>query len=84
MFVIEDELHAEPQAGEFRSLADAVADLKRRALVPWDQEPNRAPCEGWRTCGRSYEIVESTPRRARGRGCGACLTSTSRRLVRAG
>jgi hypothetical protein len=57
MFVIEDELHAEPQAGEFRSLADAVAELKRRALVPWDQEPNRAPCDGWRTCGRSYEIT---------------------------
>jgi hypothetical protein len=36
MFVIEDGQHAEPQAGEFESIADAVAELKRRALLPWD------------------------------------------------
>ena len=56
--MIEDEQHAEPQAGEFTSLADAVAELKRRAELPWDQPPNVAPCTSWRTCRRTYEVVE--------------------------
>jgi hypothetical protein len=43
MFVVEDEQHAEPQAGEFKSIADAVSELKRRAMLPWDQPPNVAP-----------------------------------------
>ena len=58
MFAIEDEQHAEPQEGRFLSLADALAELKRRAALPWDQLPNVAPCTSWRTCGRTYEIVE--------------------------
>lgn len=58
MFVIEDEQHAEPQDGRFDSLADAVAELKRIASIPWDQPPNIAPCTSWRTCGRSYEVIE--------------------------
>lgn len=58
MFVIEDEQHAEPQAGEFRSIADAVSELKRRAMLPWDQPPNVAPCTSWRTCRRTYEVIE--------------------------
>ena len=58
MFVIEDEQHAEPQAGEFESIADAVAELKRRAMLPWDQPPNVAPCTSWRTCRRMYEVIE--------------------------
>jgi hypothetical protein len=57
MFVIEDEAHAQPQ-GEFVSLESALAELKRRALVPWNQAPNRPPCKGWRECRRAYEIVE--------------------------
>jgi hypothetical protein len=57
MFRIEDERHAEPQEGEYHSLAEAVAELQRRASLPWDQEPNVAPCQLWRTCGRTYEIV---------------------------
>jgi len=65
MFLIEDELHAEQQEGEYQSLVEAVAELQRRASLPWDQEPNAAPCLSWRTCGRTYEIVEydttSTP-----------------------
>jgi hypothetical protein len=44
MFIIEDEQHAEPQSGEFESIADALAELKRRAMLPWDQPPNVAPC----------------------------------------
>lgn len=65
MFKIEDERHAEPQEGEYGSFADAVAELQRRAGMPWDEEPNVAPCGQWHTCGRTYEIVEydtsSTP-----------------------
>jgi len=57
MFQIEDELHAEPE-GDFENLLDAIAELKRRSLIPWDQPPNQAPCVGWKDCGRSYEIVE--------------------------
>ena len=57
MFVIEDESHAEPQ-GEFASLDAALDELKRRATLPWDEPPNRAPCMSWRTCGRRYEVVE--------------------------
>jgi hypothetical protein len=56
-FVIEDESHAEPQ-GEFDTLDAAIAELKHRALIPWDAEPNVAPCVSWRTCGRRYEVVE--------------------------
>ena len=57
MFVIEDERHAEPQ-GEFSTIESALAELRRRATVPWDQAPNCAPCTSWRTCGRVYEIIE--------------------------
>jgi hypothetical protein len=56
-FEIEDELHAEPQ-GEFDRRADALAELQRLAAVPWDSEPNQAPCQNWRNCGRKYELIE--------------------------
>jgi hypothetical protein len=57
MFVIEDEAHDEPQ-GEFETFQDALAELHRRAAIPWDRQPNVAPCKSWRTCGRRYEVVE--------------------------
>lgn len=57
MFIIEDELHAEPQ-GKFVSFEQALAELKRRVQIPWDQKPNRAPCASWEACGRTYEIIE--------------------------
>ena len=57
MFVIEDELHAKPQ-GRFDTFDQAIAELKRRASTPWDQDPNRAPCMSWRTCGRKYQVIE--------------------------
>jgi hypothetical protein len=53
---IEDEAHAELH-GEYPTFEEAVLELERRALVPWDQPPNVAPCTSWRTCGRRYEIV---------------------------
>jgi len=57
MFVIEDNIHAE-QDGQFASLAEAVAELGRRAAIPWDKPPNLAPCTSWRTCGREYFVLE--------------------------
>ena len=56
-FVIEDELHAEHH-GEFATFDDALVELRRRARIPWDREPNRAPCQRWRSCGRTYEVIE--------------------------
>jgi len=55
--VIVENLHAEHH-GEFPDMAHAVAELKRRAAIPWDQPPNLAPCTSWRTCGRAYELIE--------------------------
>lgn len=57
MFIIEDERHAEPM-GSFPTLDKANEELRRLAQIPWDEEPNRAPCMGWQKCGRTYEIVE--------------------------
>ena len=57
LFVIEDELHAEQQ-GEYATLAEAQAELERRATLPWDREPNRCPRTSWRTCARRYQIIE--------------------------
>jgi hypothetical protein len=57
MFEVEDEVHAESQ-GVFPTFDAAMAELKRRASIPWDCDPNRAPCISWRTCGRRYEIIE--------------------------
>ena len=57
LFVVEDELHAEQQ-GEYATLAEAQAELERRATSLWDREPNRCPCTSWRTCARRYQITE--------------------------
>jgi len=58
MFVIEDEAHCEVQQGKFQTRAEAIAELERRAAIPGDEEPNRAPCRNWRNCGRRYAIVK--------------------------
>jgi hypothetical protein len=57
MWTIEDEFHAEFH-GDYDSLDGAFAELRRRAALPWDVEPNVAPCISWRTCGRRYELIE--------------------------
>ena len=57
MYVIEDQLHAEP-VGEFVSFAEVTSELQRLAALPWDQSPNLAPCTSWATCGRDYEVIE--------------------------
>jgi hypothetical protein len=56
-YCIEDELHAEMRS-EHPTLQDAVLELERLARIPWDVDPNIAPCQSWRTCGRRYEIIE--------------------------
>ena len=56
-FVIEDESHAE-QVSEHPSLGNAWEALRHLATIPWDCEPNVAPCKSWQTCGRNYEIIE--------------------------
>jgi hypothetical protein len=58
MFVIADEAHAEPQDGRFQTRQQAIAELRRRAAIPWSEEPNRAPCTNWLNRGRRYELVE--------------------------
>jgi hypothetical protein len=57
MFEIYDELHAEPQQ-QYPTRQEALLELERRAKLPWDSEPNLAPCTSWRTCGRNYELRE--------------------------
>lgn len=57
MFRIIDETHGEPD-GRFATFEEALAALHERAAMPWDAEPNRAPCRGWRTCHRAYAIIE--------------------------
>ena len=57
MFVIEDYTHCDLN-NKFETFELALAELRRRARVPWDQEPNRAPCTKWRTCNRTYEVAE--------------------------
>jgi len=56
-FVLEDQTHAEP-AGEFETVAAAWEELRRLSRIAWDEAPNVAPCQSWRTCGRDYEIIE--------------------------
>ena len=58
MFLIDDETHCELQEGEFRTRTEAIAELERRALIPWNEKPNRAPCRSWKKCGRRYAVVE--------------------------
>ena len=58
MFVVEDEAHPELQDGRFQARQQAIAELEHRAAIPWNEEPNRAPCTTWLDCGRRYELVE--------------------------
>src|SRR5688572_27981589 len=55
--VIENEVHGE-SGRVFQTFDDAVAELRRRAVIPWDRPPNLAPCTSWATCGREYNVAE--------------------------
>ena len=57
MIYIDDGIHCE-RDGPFASFEDAITELRRRASIPWDSPPNRAPCTSWRNCGREYRVLE--------------------------
>ena len=58
MFIIEDEIHAEQQEGNFKTFEEALKTLKERAKIPFDQKPNKCPCTNWKDYGRQYQIIE--------------------------
>jgi len=58
MFIIEDEIHAEPQKGEYKTFEHAISELKKRATIPWNEKPNRCLCTNWKDCERNYQIIE--------------------------
>ena len=58
MFVIEDDFHAETLKGRYETFQDALSELTRIAEIPWDEAPNVAPCQSWKTCGRRYMVIE--------------------------
>lgn len=62
MFVIEDEIHAEPQ-GEFQSYEQALDELKKRSQIPFNVKPNQCPCTNWENCERQYHIIEYDTRK---------------------
>ena len=57
MFLIQDDVHCD-RRGEFPTREAALDELRRLSTLPWDQEPNRAPCMSWRTCHRVYQLIE--------------------------
>jgi len=57
MVTIEDNIHCDMH-GEYETFEDAIAELRIRATIPWDQRPNLAPCTSWKTCGREYSVIE--------------------------
>ena len=56
-FVIEDAIHLDWHES-FASLDAALERVRRLARTPWSKPPNRAPCIGWETCGREWEILD--------------------------
>ena len=59
MFIIEDTIHCEyTMDSGYASFELALTEIRNRVAIPWDEEPNLAPCTSWRTCGRNYVIRE--------------------------
>jgi hypothetical protein len=56
IITLDDASHCEYQ-GQFLSVPDAFEEIKARAVLPWDQPPNRCPCTAWKTCDRLYQIL---------------------------
>lgn len=57
-FAIVDDAHCEVQGPPYPTREAAMAELQRRASIPWNEAPNRAPCTSWAKCGRQYVIEE--------------------------
>lgn len=58
MFIIEDEIHAEPQKEQFSTFKQALEKLEIIAKIPWNEKPNKCPCKSWKTSERKYLITE--------------------------
>ncbi len=58
MFIIEDEIHAEPQKEQFSTFKQALEKLEMIAEIPWDKKPKRFTSKSWKTCERKYMIIE--------------------------
>ena len=56
-YFIYDDVHCDMH-GRFVTFEEALTELKTRANIPWNEEPNRAPCTSWRTCSRDYSIAK--------------------------
>jgi hypothetical protein len=56
-FVIEDIKHAQG-FGSFPDVETTFRELLAYADLPWNEAPNRALCEQWATCGRTFFVLE--------------------------
>ena len=56
-FIIEDDFHAET-VHESSSRELALGEARRLFNVPWDTAPNRCPCQSWKSCHRTYDLIE--------------------------
>ncbi len=56
VFQIEDDFHAEPDKDRYESLEAAVTELRRRAAIPFGQDPNIPPCSSSATCCRDWVV----------------------------
>lgn len=55
LFQVYDLEHSDA-VGQFDTLDESIAMVRDLAVLPWDSEPNRCPCQQWKTCSRKYEI----------------------------
>lgn len=56
-YVIEEEWHCSLE-WEYNTFQEALDELKRRSEIPWNIEPNKAPCMSWESCSKLYVIIE--------------------------
>ena len=58
MFSILDDIHLDGPGAAFATLDAGLAELSRLARTRWGERPNRPPCLGWESCGRSWVLRE--------------------------
>ncbi len=58
MSKIEEEMHVEPQNGEFDFFEQALECLKEFAKLLRNEKPNKCPCSDWKSCESQYQIIE--------------------------
>ncbi len=56
IFQIEDMMHAEWHK-KFNSKKEAWEEIEYLSKIPWNNTPNKAPCEGWEECQRIWAII---------------------------